>query len=188
MNRRKEETMRKKKSTTMKFVDPPKGEVSAKEMLVRGMLARDVFERMYRATESFEPRGVGMSTAYLMGAILTWTPGKKALFWLDVTDPDDVVYMHLLRDAAPPNLAGMHEVWSYVELTGPEGMLNTYVTACIVEKEHLNKKDSEGCCMKCGHGDGQSWVDALGFADMGLADPNHKPKNVRRLPRKEKTK
>lgn len=177
-------TSKKKKPGTIKFEASPK-EVSTEELAARGILARDVFERMYKATESFELRGVGVSTAYLMGAILVPRPGNKALFWLNVAEPLDVMYMHLCRTVFLPTSTGAHPVWDYFELISPEeGTLPTEAMACIVAKQHFSEKDPKGFCVKCGHPEGQGWVDALGFADMGLADPNYKPRNVRRLPRK----
>ena len=98
--------------------------------------------------------------------------------------PPNVCFVHTLRNIFPIADA---KVWGYVQLIDQKGVeLPRLAASCLVEKKHFVRKDGHGYCVRCGYNEGECWVDALGFADMGLADPNYRDENgkVVRLPRR----
>jgi len=89
----------------MKPIDVMMGEAS------RCRLAREVFDKVYDARESFRVNDLGADVAYLLGAILD--PEDQGRSWVDwtlgATRPDTVA---LFKEVFPPN----HGVWKFIEL------------------------------------------------------------------------
>ena len=73
------------------------------DFFIRAVLAKEVYDTLYRGSQSFEEDNIGSDTAYLLGAILK----NEKCEW-DAPRP----FIRLLSDM----FKGNHAVWNYINI------------------------------------------------------------------------